>query len=111
MFITVGCICSDLHQTLIEEMNININKQDWLNVIKIITYTPCYKYVKLNIMATRITINDEYGRKHEFFYKKVSKEINYAPMARKTKECRLDVFVTYMLVNDLKKRRIKCWKN
>lgn len=42
-------------------------------------------------MATRITVRDEYGRKHEFFYKKVSKEINYVPMARKILECRFDV--------------------
>jgi hypothetical protein len=42
-------------------------------------------------MATRITTKDEYGRKHEFFYKKVSKEINHTLQARKTIECRLDV--------------------
>lgn len=55
-------------------------------------------------MATRITIKDEYGRKHEFFHKKVSKEINYAPMARKTSECRLDVDIEK--VEDIKRIRI-----
>lgn len=55
-------------------------------------------------MATRIVINDEYGRKHEFFYKKVSKEINYAPMARKTKECRLDVDIEKL--EDIKRIRV-----
>ena len=31
--ITVGCICSDLHQTLLKEMNI-INRQGLLNGMK-----------------------------------------------------------------------------
>ena len=55
-------------------------------------------------MSTRITIKDEYGRKHEFFYKKVSKEINNAPMARKTIECRLDVDIEK--VEDIKRIRV-----
>jgi hypothetical protein len=55
-------------------------------------------------MATRITLKDEYNRKHEFFYKKVSKEINYAPQARKIVECRLDVDIEK--VEDLKRIRV-----
>ena len=42
LHITVGCICSDYHQTLLKEMNISINRQGLLSVIKIITYTLCY---------------------------------------------------------------------
>jgi hypothetical protein len=55
-------------------------------------------------MGTRITIKDEYGRKHEFFYKKVSKEINYTPQSRKTVECRLDVDVEK--VEDIERIRL-----
>jgi hypothetical protein len=55
-------------------------------------------------MATRITLKDEYNRKHEFFYKKVSKEINYGPQARKTVECRLDVDIEK--VEDIKRIRV-----
>jgi hypothetical protein len=55
-------------------------------------------------MATRTTIKDECGRKHELFYKKVSKEINYAPMGRKIEECRLDVDIEK--VEDIKRIRV-----
>jgi hypothetical protein len=55
-------------------------------------------------MATRITIKDEYKRKHEFFYKKVSKEINHAPQSRKTVKCRLDVDVEK--VEDIERIRV-----
>jgi len=55
-------------------------------------------------MATRITTKDEYGRKYEFFYKKVSKEIKNAPISRKIVECRLDVDIEK--VEDIKRIRI-----
>lgn len=55
-------------------------------------------------MGTRIITKDEYGRKCEFFYKTVSKEIRHIPTSRKLNECRLDVDIEK--INDIKKIRI-----
>ena len=42
-------------------------------------------------MGTRITLINERGKKREFFYRTVSKEIVHAPEGSKVTSCRLDV--------------------
>lgn len=55
-------------------------------------------------MATRITIENKLGKKYEFFYKTVSKQIVHIPKGIEVIECRMDVDIQSL--EDIKRIRI-----
>ena len=63
MNITIGCICSDLHQTLIEKISIIINRQGLLSVRNHYIYTLLYlvKIIKNMTEQKFDEINDHFN--------------------------------------------------